>query len=440
MSRLKPQDPSLKTQYALQLLQVFFVGLTLGMMRTVIPAVAERDFGVRRGEIALIATFVIAFGLVKGVMNFVAGTMSETLGRKRVLVIGWVIALPIPWMIFHATNWWWIVTATVLLGVNQGLTWSMTLTSKLDLTRANRRGLTNGLNEFAGYSAVAIAGVVTAYLSDRLGARKGLLIFGCATIVPALLVAIIFVRETRASSLSLRPRGSNESQPSAEGARRGEGADSIRESDGAQGSPPTLTPNLSQRQRGKTFAALCQAGLFEKFIDALMWIVLPVHLVQRGIDLRDVGWVPGVYAMVWGCSQLLTGPLSDRLGRKPLIVGGMLLGAMGVALLPQSSNMPWWSACAVITGLGMGMLYPTLGAAVSDLADDATRGRMLGVYRFWRDLGYAIGAAALAMIAHFGGTTPAMFLTVAACVAASAMFTMILANETCPRTSSRQSS
>jgi MFS family permease len=408
LSRIPPQDSNLRTQYFLQLVQVFFVGLTLGMTRTVIPAVAEGDFGVPKGDLALISTFVIAFGLVKGVMNFVAGAISETLGRKRVLVIGWLIALPIPWMIWHATSWWWIVAATVLLGVNQGLTWSMTLTSKLDLAPADRRGLTNGLNEFAGYGAVAIAGVVTAYLSEHFGARRGLLAFGCAAIVPALMMAMLLVRETRPPPVRPSERG-------VVGARE----------------------VFALCLRDRTFFALCQAGLIEKFVDALMWIVLPVYLIQRGVELRDVGWAPGVYAMTWGCSQLITGPWSDRIGRKPLVVGGMLLCAIGVALLPMTPSISWWSVCAGVAGLGMGMLYPTLGAAVSDLAPIEWRGTALGVYRFWRDLGYALGAVLLAALALLNLPANWSFLVVGACVAASALGVGMLAGETRGRTALR---
>jgi len=391
--------PAVKTQYALQLIQVFFVGLTLGMTRTVVPAVAESDFGVRSGDLALIGTFIIAFGLVKGAMNFVAGALSESLGRKRVLVAGWLIAVPIPWMIWFAPKaggWNWIVAATVLLGINQGLTWSMTLTSKLDLTRPDRRGLTNGLNEFSGYFAVAVASVITGYLSDRLGARLGLLVFGLASIIPALLMALLLVRESREFSLSRDANGMRTRQVVA----------------------------MSFRDRG--FFALCQAGLFEKFIDVLMWLVLPVYLTKQGMDLKSIGWVPGIYAATWGCLQLVTGPLSDRLGRLPLIVGGMLLCALAVELFPMREGAAWWSTCAALAGIGMAMLYPTLGAAVSDLAPAEWRGTALGVYRCWRDLGYAIGAALLCVPVMSGRGIATCFGLAAACVAASAAVASIL--------------
>ena len=391
--------PTAKTQYILQLIQVFFVGLTLGMTRTVVPAVAESDFGVRSGALELIATFIIAFGLVKGAMNFIAGALSESLGRKRVLVAGWLIALPIPWMIWYAPTeggWNWIVAATVLLGINQGLTWSMTLTSKLDLTRSARRGLTNGLNEFFGYFAVAVAGVITGYLSHRLGARLGLLIFGLASIIPALLMALLLVRESREASSS---------------------------SD--EGNMRTLhVVTLSFRDRD--FFALCQAGLVEKFIDVLMWLVLPVYLTAQGIDLKSIGWIPGIYYTTWGCLQLVTGPLSDRLGRPPLIVGGMLVCAVAVELFPMNEGATWWSSCAALAGIGMAMLYPTLGAAVSDFAPAPWRGTALGVYRCWRDLGYAIGAGLLCVPVMSGRGIGPCFGLAATCVAVSAVVTSIL--------------
>jgi MFS family permease len=409
---LRPQvdDPA---QYALQLAQVIFVGLTLGTMRTVVPAVAESDFGVKRGDIALVASFVFAFGLVKGAMNFVAGAMSERLGRKHVLVIGWMIALPIPVMIWHAPSWGWIVAATALLGVNQGLTWSMTLTSKLDLTRPDQRGLTNGLNEFCGYFAVAVAGILTGYLSDWQGARLGLLIFGFAAIVPALILAMAFVRDTRQAAI-----------------------DANRDDDSASRDTWNARQVLGRSLRDPAFFAICQCGLFEKFIDVLMWLALPLLLASRGVDLRDIGWAPGAYAGTWGVAQVFTGPMSDRFGRRPMIVGGMMLSALGAAALPLQNHGWWWSACAATAGLGMAMLYPTLGAAVSDLAAASWRGSALGVYRFWRDLGYAVGAATLALATQTGDLAWCFHL-VAGCVLASGMAMWMLGSETAPRLSAK---
>jgi MFS family permease len=388
-------------QFALQLVQVFFVGLTLGMTRTVVPAVAEEEFGLPRQSAGLIATFVIAFGVVKAVMNFLAGRASERLGRKRVLVVGWLIALPIPFMILFGPSWTWIVLAMILLGINQGLTWSMTITSKLDLTRDDQRGLANGLNEFFGYFAVAVAGVATAYLSARFGARTGLFVFGMATVIPALTMAALLVQETRPHDRAASSDDNN----------------SINSDRDRAGSPSS-----------RTFFAICQAGLIEKFTDAFVWIVVPIHLNSRGYDLPSIGWICGCYATVWGVSQLVTGPLSDRIGRRAPIGTGMFLCALGVAMMTAGTGMMWWTLSAALTGLGMGLLYPTLGAAVSDLAPPSLRGTKLGIYRFWRDLGYGVGAACLGAAIHVNGVAAFWLVTVS--MTASAAVFVLLASET----------
>jgi MFS family permease len=433
-------------QFVLQLVQVFLVGLTLGMTRTVVPAVAESEFGLPRGAMGVLVTFVIAFGVVKGVMNFVAGTISEGLGRKKVLVTGWMVALPIPFMIGYGPNWNWIVAATVLLGINQGLTWSMAITSKLDLTRADQRGLTNGLNEFFGYFAVAIAGVITGYMSDHFGARIGLLIFGLSAIVPALAIALLLVRDTR-------PWVQNKENTEYTEKRSGSGivqerSNSIDEHNLEHEAPqPLSVPSgfsvfqskttwrsiIALSVRDRRLFALCQAGLVEKFVDALVWIFFPVFLTGRGIDLARIGWIPGVYATVWGVGQLFTGPLSDRIGRKPPIVVGMFLCAAGVAMMVMRDGVGWWGSCAAITGFGMALLYPTLGASVADLAHPSWRGAALGAYRFWRDLGYAIGALGLGLAAQFTRDIATGFYLVAICMAVSGAFVLVLGSETLQR-------
>ena len=401
-------------QFVLQLVQVFLVGLTLGMTRTVVPAVAETEFNLPGNATGLLVTFVVAFGVVKGVMNFVAGAVSERLGRKKVLVIGWIIALPIPFMIGFGPNWSWIVAATVLLGINQGLTWSMALTSKLDLTRPDQRGLTNGLNEFCGYFAVAIAGIVTGYMSDAFGARIGLLIFGLSAIVPALAIALLLVRDTRPWAMGIEdPHARNN---------------------------PTSPSSIDKHQSvflltltDRRYFSLCQAGLVEKFVDALVWIFFPVYLAARGVELAQIGWIPGVYAAVWGMAQLFTGPLSDRIGRKPPIVVGMFMCSIGVALMVMREGVIWWGSCAALTGLGMALLYPTLGAAIADLAHPSWRGAALGAYRFWRDLGYAIGALSLGLAAQFTKALDSGFHLVAIGMAISAAVMLALGSETLRR-------
>ncbi|KRI00289.1 MFS transporter [Curvibacter sp. PAE-UM] len=410
-------------QFVHQLLQVLLVGLTIGMMRTVVPALASAEFGVPKGSFMLLISFVVAFGFVKGTLNFVAGRLSEKIGRKRVLLIGWLSALPIPFMILWAPSWGWIVAATVLLGMNQGFAWSMTQTSKLDITRADQRGLTIGLNEFAGYVGVAIAGIVTGYMATAFGPRLGLLIFGGVVIVSALLLTLFFVQETLPWA-------------KAEGARHAAGQ--------VSGPVPRYPANVPARPstweifalmtwRDRRLAALCQAGLVEKFVDALIWVFYPVFLYQQGLSLPQVGWVIGVYGFVWGGSQLFTGKLSDRIGRHLPNVAGMWVCGAGVAMMLLGSGVAWWSLSAAVSGFGMALLYPNLSAAVADISHPNWRGSAIGIYRFWRDLGYGIGALGLGGVAHFTGHMEGAFWFVALSMLASGALLWWWGEETHPR-------
>lgn len=411
-------------QFLHQLLQVLLVGLTLGMMRTVVPALAESEFGVPKTSFLLLAAFVMAFGVVKGGMNFVAGRLSERLGRRRVLQIGWWAAVPIPLMIWYAPSWAWVVAATVLLGVNQGLTWSMTQTSKLDITRLQERGLTLGLNEFAGYVGVALAGVVTAWLATQLSPRTGLLIFGMVTIFAALTLTQLWVRETlpwaqaEAARHAAAPHVSH-SRP--------------RYPSNISNTPSTLEVFTLMSWRDRRLFALSQAGLVEKFVDALVWVFYPVYLFQQGLSLTQVGSVIGVYGLTWGGSQLFTGRLSDRIGRHRPNVWGMWLCGAGVALMVSGQGVWWWSLSAAFSGLGMALLYPNLSAAVADISHPSWRGSAIGIYRFWRDLGYGIGALGLGLTAHFTGQVEAAFWFVALSMLASGLLLWWLGEETHPR-------
>jgi len=409
-------------QFTHQLIQVLLVGFALGMTRTVIPALAETEFGVARGSFVLLTAFVMAFGVVKAVMNFVAGRLSERIGRKRVLLAGWIVALPIPVMIWAAQNWGWIVAATVLLGVNQGLCWSMTQTSKLDITRADQRGLTMGLNEFAGYVGVALAGVLTAYAAEVLGARFGLLVFGMAVVFLALTLTVVWVRDTlpwakaetaahKISAPRYLPRYPN----------------------GIADNPTTTEVFAVMSWRDKRLAALSQAGLVEKFVDALIWVILPVYLTARGASLTQMGMIVAVYGFVWGASQLGTGRLSDHVGRFwPSVLGMWICGA-GVALIAIGDSSLWWSVASGITGFGMALLYPNLGAAVADITPPAWRGSAIGIYRFWRDLGYGVGALGLGLAAHFAGALEAAFWFVALSMFVSGALLYFWGEETHPR-------
>ena len=410
-------------QFLHQLLQVFLVGLTLGMMRTVVPALAESEFGVPRGSFLLLMAFVVAFGFVKGALNFVAGRMSERIGRKQVLLLGWILALPIPGMVLYAPSWNWIVAATVLLGANQGFAWSMTQTSKLDLTRPDQRGLVLGLNEFSGYVGVAAAGIVTGYIAEAFGARLGLFIFGLAVILPALGLTLLWVEDTLPWAR-------------AEGSRHAAGL--------STGPVPRFAKNISDQPttwevftlmswRDRRMAAFSQAGLVEKFVDALIWVFYPVYLYQHGLGLAGIGWVIGIYGFVWGGSQIFTGRLSDRIGRQKPIVSGMWICAAGVAMMLMGENVVWWSCSAAVTGFGMALLYPNLSAAVADIAHPNWRGSAIGIYRFWRDLGYAVGALLLGWVANASGSVSAGFWFVAIAMLLSGLLVWVWGEETHPR-------
>jgi MFS family permease len=411
------------SQFLHQLLQVLLVGLTIGMTRTVVPALAESEFGVPKNSFVLLASFVVAFGLVKGVMNFVAGRLSERIGRKPVLLLGWVVALPIPVMIWLAPNWSWVVAATVLLGVNQGLTWSMTQTSKLDITRLEERGLTLGLNEFAGYVGVAIAGIVTAYMAAQFGARQGLLIFGLTVIGLALLLTQFGIKDTlpwaKAEAAKHAPGSTQTLRP--------------RYPLNVSDTPSTWEIFTLMSWRDTRLMALSQAGLVEKFVDALVWVFYPVFLYQQGVSLPEVGWIIGFYGFVWGGSQLFTGRLSDRIGRHRLNVWGMWVCGLGVAAMVLGQGVVWWATSAAVSGFGMAMLYPNLSAAVADISHPSWRGSAIGIYRFWRDLGYGIGALGLGLAAHFTGQLEAAFWFVAMSMFASGALLNWQGEETHPR-------
>lgn len=412
-----------RTQFFHQLFQVLLVGLTIGMTRTVVPALAEADFGVPKNSFVLLSAFVIAFGLVKGGMNFVAGRLSERIGRKQVLLLGWLAALPIPIMIWYAPNWNWMVAAMVFLGINQGLTWSMTQTAKLDITRVEERGLTLGFNEFAGYIGVALAGIMTAYMAASFGAREGLLIFGLVVIVLAIVLTQLWIRDTLPWAL-------------ADAARHVPDVTRTllpRYPTGISSTPTTAEIFTLMSWRDKRLMALSQAGLVEKFVDALVWIFYPVFLYQSGVSLTSVGWIISLYGFTWGGSQLLTGRLSDRVGRHVLNVSGMWICGAGVAAMMLGEGIVWWSACAAVSGLGMALLYPNLSAAVADISHPAWRGSAIGIYRFWRDLGYGVGALGLGVAAYFTGQMQAAFWFVAVAMGLSGALLWWLGEETHPR-------
>jgi MFS family permease len=403
-------------QFALQTVQVFFVGLTIGMERTVLP-VLSGEFGVAKGAYVFLAAFVISFGLVKGLLNFVAGSLSDRIGRKPVMLLGWLAGLPIPLMIFFAPNWWWIIAANVFLGINQAFTWTMTVTSQVDLAGTHQRGLAVGINEAAGYLAVGLAGLGTGYLAAFYGPRWALLLFGL-TVIAVALCLLARMQDTlawvRAEHAQMNPAG---------------------HADAAV--PHWLGVFLLVSFRDPTYRALCQGGVANKIADTLVWVLLPVYFRSRDLGLVQIGWITGLYAIVWGLSQLWTGHLADRIGRKPPIVAGFALLAAGIAATAATGGVAGWLIAAAVMGVGMALLYPNLIAAMADLAPPLWRGRALGTYRYWRDMGYAIGALMLGALADWRGElVPAMWAT-AVLVALSGLWIALAVGESRPRASAK---
>ena len=386
------------------------VGGTLGQERTVVPLLAARTFHLAGLVSAL--TFVLAFGAVKAATNFFAGTLSDRFGRKPVLIAGWLVAIPIPALLIWAPDWGWVVAANVLLGVNQGLTWSTTVIMKIDLVGAARRGLAMGLNEAAGYGAVAATALATGYLASAYGLRPAPFLLGAAYVGLGLGLSAMAVRETR-------------------GYARHEAARHVQ----ARGRPgERLTTGQIARLTSfseRALSAASQAGMVNNLNDGLAWGVFPVLFARHGLSVTQIGVLAALYPAVWGAGQLGTGALSDRIGRKHLIAAGMLVQAVALGLFALGTTFTAWALAAVLLGAGTAMVYPTLLAVIGDVAHPAWRARSVGVYRLWRDGGFAVGALLAGGVADAFGL-PAAIWTVAALTAASGIVVVARMYETRP--------
>jgi MFS family permease len=337
----------------------------------------------------LITSFIISFGVVKACANLVSGALADAWGRKRVLVIGWVLGLPVPFMIIAAPSWDWVIAANVLLGLSQGFAWSMTVIMKIDLVGPQNRGLAVGLNEFAGYFTVGVTAFVTGYLASHYGLRPVPIQLGVFYAVAGLALSILVVRDTR-QHVALEASGvAREASPL-----------SFRE-------VFTLTSF-----RDRSLFAASQAGLINNLNDGMSWGILPLFFAGHGLSVGRIGVLRAVHPVVWGVGQVVTGLLSDRWGRKGLIVAGMWVQAAGLAMTALTRDFAWWLWASILLGAGTAMVYPSLIAAVSDASHPAWRARSLSVYRFWRDLGYAIGALTAGLIADRFGFAAAI-LTIA---------------------------
>ena len=365
-------------QFALLVLINAFVGGMVGIERTVVPLIGAEEF--RIGSTTLVVSFIVSFGVVKACANLMSGQLADAWGRKRVLVLGWLVGLPVPFMIIWAPSWAWVIAANALLGINQGLAWSMTVIMKIDLVGPKSRGLAVGLNEFAGYLAVGVTAYLTGYLASEYGLRPAPIYLGVAYAILGTALSILLVRDTREHV-------------------RLESAGHFRQAPPISFGEIFLLTSFKDRN---LFAA-CQAGLVNNLNDGMSWGIFPLFFVSFGLAVDRIGILKAVYPATWGILQVATGPLSDRWGRKGLIVAGMWVQAMGLFLTAATSHFEWWLIGSLLLGIGTAMVYPSLIAAVSDASHPSWRARSLSVYRFWRDLGYAIGALTAGIIAdQFG--------------------------------------
>jgi len=401
-------------QFSLLVAVNALVGGMLGQERTVLPLLAGDVFHVSDYTAGLV--FIAAFGVVKAATNYVAGAMSDRFGRKPVLVAGWLVGLPVPLLLIWAPTWGWVIAANILLGVNQGLTWSTTVIMKIDLVGPARRGLAMGLNEAAGYGMVAVTAMATGFLAARYGLRPEPFYLGVAYAALGLGMSSLLVRETQGHA-----RLEAAQHPAARGQR--------------QYLPADLTPRQVFTRTSFTepaMSAASQAGMVNNLNDGLAWGLFPVLFAAAGLSLDRIGILVALYPAVWGAGQLVTGAISDRLGRKPLIVAGMCVQAGALAVVALAHTFPAWACAAVLLGAGTALVYPTLLAAIGDVAHPAWRARSIGVYRLWRDGGFAVGALLSGLIADLWGIRPAIG-AVAAITAASGLVVAMRMYETLHR-------
>lgn len=378
-------------QFSLLVVVNAFVGAMVGLERSILPKIAEQEFALAAKSAVL--SFIVVFGFSKAFMNYFAGRLSDRWGRKSVLVGGWMVAVPVPFLLMWAPSWNWILFANLLLGISQGLTWSTTVIMKIDLAGPARRGLAMGLNEFAGYVAVAGSALATGYIASQYGLRPQPFYLGIAYVILGAILSAVFVRDSRAHARH-------------EGHHHGGHAHAL----------------LSQKEIflktsffDRNLSSVTQAGFVNNLNDGMAWGLFPLFFASTGLDLEKIGWLAAIYPATWGIFQLVTGYLSDSIGRKWLIAGGMWVQAIGIVLTVLSGNLGaegFWGFVlgGVLLGLGTAMVYPTLLAAIGDVAHPNWRASAVGIYRLWRDSGYAVGAIFAGATADVFGIQVAIYL------------------------------
>lgn len=396
-------------QFSLLVVVNAFVGAMIGMERSILPAIAEQEFHLAAKTAVL--SFIVVFGITKALTNYLAGRLSDRFGRKHILVGGWLVAAPVPFLLMWAPNWTWVLVANALLGISQGLTWSTTVIMKIDLAGPQKRGLAMGINEFAGYLAVAASALATGYIAARYGLRPQPFYLGVVFVVIGLLLSAFAVRETRHHVAA---------EANLQGALLPGDAPSQRE----------IFWRTSLKDRN--LSSVSQTGLVNNLNDGMAWGLFPLFFAAAGMDLARIGTLAAIYPATWGIAQLVTGAWSDRIGRKWLIASGMWIQALGIALIVIARGFAGFASGAVLLGIGTAMVYPTLLAAIGDVAHPTWRASAVGVYRLWRDLGYAIGALLAGLTADALGLPAAMSL-VAALTFASGLVVALRMRETLRR-------
>lgn len=393
-------------QFSLLVLVNAFVGAMVGIERSILPALAEDEF--RLVAKTAVLSFIVVFGVSKALTNYLAGRLSDAWGRKVVLVAGWAVAIPVPFLLMSAPTWGWILFANALLGVSQGLTWSTTVIMKIDLAGPKHRGLAMGLNEFAGYLAVGVAALATGWIAARWGLRPEPFYLGVAFVVLGLLASVLLVRET-SHHVRAESAGHRDDVP--------------------HGVPTQAEVFWRTTLRDRSLSSVTQAGLVNNLNDGMAWGLLPLLFAAAGASLSQIGLLAAIYPATWGIGQLFTGAWSDRVGRKRLIVAGMWVQAVGMSVTAMAATFTGFTTGAVLLGLGTAMVYPTLLAAIGDVARPSWRASAVGVYRLWRDLGYALGAVLAGLVADAFGLSAAVW-TIALLTFASGALVAVRMHET----------
>lgn len=403
-------------QFLILVLVNAFVGAMVGLEQTIVPLIGKETFHIESNT--LILSFIASFGMVKAILNLVAGNLSDRWGRKKVLVLGWIFGLPVPFILLSAPNWNWIIFANVLLGINQGLAWSMTVNMKVDLVGKKNRGLALGFNEFAGYISVAIVGFVTGYLASSLGLRPFPFFIGIAFAILGFLISWLAVKETRKyTALEIK----NEESSSTDNT-------SIDNSYRTKSNLHFKEVFLQTSWKNRSLLAVSQAGLVNNLIFGVSWGLFTLYFAAFGTSVNEIGFLKALHPGIWGVLQLVTGSLSDRIGRKILIYPGMIVQAIGVWTVLFTNSLFGWITGMSLLGIGTALVYPTLLAAISDIAHPRWRATSLGVYRFWRDLGFVFGAVGIGFIADISSIGIAIQF-VAWIALASGIFVLIVMRE-----------